>query len=196
MLVAEQRGVVWVVEDGVRHPEPFLDLRAEVYHVYERGLLGMAVDGAGRVYLLYTVDHDGGGDYGRSDMFGRLTRYDPLPSNPNRADLASRRVLVGQTFAEGFPNCYYSHAVGTVALGSDGTLLVGSGDGASFSHADDGGLYPDCFGPGRFDPSEDIGAFRAFVLHAIDATGLVHAALLRLQALILPVRTLVLSGGH
>ncbi len=40
-----------------------------------------------------------------------------------------------------------------------------------------------------------IGAFHAFVLHAIDATGLVHAALLRLQALVLPVRTLVL-GGH
>jgi len=42
----------------------------------------------------------------------------------------------------------------------------------------------------------EIGTFHAFVLHAIDATGLVHAALLRLQALILPVRTLVLSGGH
>ncbi|HRO10717.1 HlyD family secretion protein [Amaricoccus sp.] len=42
----------------------------------------------------------------------------------------------------------------------------------------------------------EIGTFRAFVLHAIDATGLVHAALLRLQALVLPVRTLVLSGGH
>ncbi|MFT3974327.1 MAG: hypothetical protein QM699_13015 [Amaricoccus sp.] len=41
------------------------------------------------------------------------------------------------------------------------------------------------------DPA--IGGFHAFVLHAIDA-GLVHAALLRLQALILPVRTLVLSG--
>lgn len=41
-----------------------------------------------------------------------------------------------------------------------------------------------------------IGAFHAFVLHAIDATGLVHAALLRMQALVLPVRTLVLSGGH
>ncbi len=40
-----------------------------------------------------------------------------------------------------------------------------------------------------------IGTFHAFVLHAIDATGLVHAALLRLQALVLPVRTLVL-GGH
>jgi hypothetical protein len=32
-------------------------------------------------------------------------------------------------------------------------------------------------------------------LHAIDATGLVHAAILRLQALLLPVQTLVL-GGH
>ena len=42
----------------------------------------------------------------------------------------------------------------------------------------------------------EIGAFRAFLLHAVDATGVVHAALLRMQALILPVRTLVLSGGH
>ena len=42
----------------------------------------------------------------------------------------------------------------------------------------------------------EIGAFHAFVLHAIDATGLVHAAILRMQALILPVWTLVLSGGH
>jgi len=44
------------------------------------------------------------------------------------------------------------------------------------------------------DPT--IGGFHAFVLHAIDATGLVHAAILRLQALLLPVRTLVLGGGH
>jgi multidrug resistance efflux pump len=42
----------------------------------------------------------------------------------------------------------------------------------------------------------DIGALNAFVLHAIDATGLVHAMILRLQALLLPVRTLVLGGGH
>jgi hypothetical protein len=30
----------------------------------------------------------------------------------------------------------------------------------------------------------------------IDAVGVVHAAILRLQAILLPVRTLVLSGGH
>jgi multidrug resistance efflux pump len=44
------------------------------------------------------------------------------------------------------------------------------------------------------DPN--LGGFRAFVLHAIDATGLVHAMILRMQALLLPVRTLVLAGGH
>ena len=33
-------------------------------------------------------------------------------------------------------------------------------------------------------------------LHVIDTVGLVHAMLLRLQVLITPVTTLVLSGGH
>jgi hypothetical protein len=41
----------------------------------------------------------------------------------------------------------------------------------------------------------DISTFRAFALHAIDATGIVHAMILRLQALMMPMRTLVL-GGH
>ena len=31
-------------------------------------------------------------------------------------------------------------------------------------------------------------------LHAVDALGLVHAMILRLQAVVLPVKTLVLSG--
>ena len=31
-------------------------------------------------------------------------------------------------------------------------------------------------------------------LHAVDAVGIVHAMLLRIQALLLPVKTLVLSG--
>lgn len=42
--------------------------------------------------------------------------------------------------------------------------------------------------------SKDTGAFEGFVLHAIDAVGLVHAMLLRIQALLLPIKTLVLSG--
>jgi multidrug resistance efflux pump len=39
------------------------------------------------------------------------------------------------------------------------------------------------------------GALKGFALHVVDATGLVHALLLRIQALLLPIKTLVL-GGH
>jgi multidrug resistance efflux pump len=38
------------------------------------------------------------------------------------------------------------------------------------------------------------GKLKGFGLHVVDATGLVHALLLRIQALLLPIKTLVLSG--
>ncbi|MET0743612.1 MAG: HlyD family secretion protein, partial [Microvirga sp.] len=40
-----------------------------------------------------------------------------------------------------------------------------------------------------------IGAFRRLILHGIDAVGIVHAGILRMQALLLPIQTLVF-GGH
>jgi multidrug resistance efflux pump len=40
----------------------------------------------------------------------------------------------------------------------------------------------------------ETGALRGFMLHAVDAVGLVHAMILRLQALILPIQTLVFAG--
>ncbi len=42
--------------------------------------------------------------------------------------------------------------------------------------------------------SGKIGAAHAIALHAVDAVGIVHAMLLRIQALLLPIQTLVLSG--
>jgi multidrug resistance efflux pump len=42
--------------------------------------------------------------------------------------------------------------------------------------------------------SGKLSAAKNFGLHAIDAVGLVHALLLRIQALLLPIKTLVLSG--
>jgi multidrug resistance efflux pump len=42
--------------------------------------------------------------------------------------------------------------------------------------------------------SKDTGAFKGFLLHAVDALGLVHAMLLRVQSILLPIQTLVLSG--
>jgi hypothetical protein len=42
--------------------------------------------------------------------------------------------------------------------------------------------------------SGKVGSFKSFTLHVVDAVGIVHAMLLRIQALLLPVKTLVLSG--
>ena len=42
--------------------------------------------------------------------------------------------------------------------------------------------------------SKETGKLKGFALHAVDAVGLVHAMLLRIQALLLPIKTLVLSG--
>jgi multidrug resistance efflux pump len=42
--------------------------------------------------------------------------------------------------------------------------------------------------------SGKLSTFKSFALHVVDATGLVHAMLLRIQALLLPIKTLVLSG--
>jgi multidrug resistance efflux pump len=43
--------------------------------------------------------------------------------------------------------------------------------------------------------SPDIGFGRRLALHAVDALGIVHAAILRIQTILLPIKTLVL-GGH
>ena len=42
--------------------------------------------------------------------------------------------------------------------------------------------------------AKDTGTIKRVALHAVDALGLVHALILRLQALMLPVKVLVLSG--
>ena len=42
--------------------------------------------------------------------------------------------------------------------------------------------------------AKDTGVLRGAMLHAVDALGLVHALILRLQALVLPFKTLVFSG--
>lgn len=42
--------------------------------------------------------------------------------------------------------------------------------------------------------AKGIGTFKWLALHVVDAVGLVHAMLLRIQALLLPVKTLVMAG--
>lgn len=167
LLVAEQDGILWIVNNGVRHPTPVIDLRDDILNDFQsdRGLLGIAVDPdfatSRRVYLMYTVDPDTNGVDTENDAYGRLVSYQMSTTDTNAIDPATRQVLFGRIWPEGPASGSITHTVGGLRWGRDGSLLVSIGDGAQYTQMDAGGLDPGMFGAGKTDPSEDIGAFRS-----------------------------------
>ena len=156
MYVVERKGRVWIVENGVRQPQPFVDISDEVGGWRDYGLLGFALHpnftANGYVYLLYVVDTHhlltggdpaNGYDPARNIYFdatiGRITRYTADPANDRKTVLPeSRFVLLGETASTGFPLLYQSHGAGSLVFGMDGTLMASAGDGACYLHYDQG----------------------------------------------------------
>jgi len=182
MYVWERAGRVWIVENGVKSAVPLIDLSEEVGFWKDHGLLGFALHPNflqnGFIYLFYAVDHYylqhaglPGYDPTKSEelvpSIGRITRYTARSSDGFRSvDPASRRILLGESPSTGCPLLFESHGVGTLAFGSDDSLLAGCGDGASFNGADSGGpqygaYTQQALAEGIIAPKEDIGAFRA-----------------------------------
>ena len=167
LLVTEKSGLLWDVRRGFKHVKPVIDLRQEILNNGDRGLLSVQVDPDfttnGWIYLLYIVDPNQDGNDAEQETFGRLTRYKVyIDINGDMlADPASRTILIGNTWPEGIPSIHLSHSVGDMRFASDGSLFLSCGDGAHYDLTDAGGHDPNGFGPGKFDYSEDIGAFRA-----------------------------------
>ncbi len=125
MLVAEKTGRLWAVGADDGEPELVVDLSGLVSTESERGLLGSAVspDGA-RLYASWT-DVDG---------TSRVTSWElgDLPLDPGeRVDVLS----VAQPFA--------NHNGGNLAVGPDGLLYLGLGDGGSAGDPEGNGQDPD-----------------------------------------------------
>ncbi len=166
LLVAEKRGRVWMVTNGVRGATPLWAREEEVLNNNDRGLLDVAVDPHfyqnHYIYLLYTVDPDTNGNDGNDDAFGRLTRYQVGFADSAHVDASTRTILMGATWTTGPCSGSPTHSIGSLRWGSDGTLLVTAGEGAQYTNVDYGGVYdPGMFGAGKTDPYEDIGAYRA-----------------------------------
>jgi glucose/arabinose dehydrogenase len=165
MLVAEKRGRVWLVKNGIRHPTPLWSSENEVLNANDRGLLGVAVDPnytANRyVYFLYTVDPDSNGTDDNNDAFGRLARYQVSAADSNVLAAGSRTILLGVDWRHGPASGSPSHTIGSLRFGTDGSLLVSAGEGAQFSMTDAGGNDAGLFGATKTDPIENVGAFRA-----------------------------------
>ncbi len=119
LFVLEQRGVIWVIQNGAVLPDPFLDIRDRANaSAFEQGLLGLAFHPQflenGFFYVNYTRP---GGDT-------VIARFSVSPE-PNRAEPGSEVVLlvVDQPFA--------NHNGGGLEFGPEGFLYIGLGDGGS-----------------------------------------------------------------
>jgi glucose/arabinose dehydrogenase/chitodextrinase len=188
MFVWERAGKVWFKDPADASFTLLLDISEEVGRWQDHGLLGFAIDpnfdSNGRIYLLYVVDRHHLFNFGTpaydpniSDLntatIGRVTRYTCRSSDGFRSvDLATRQILVGETPQSGIPILAITHGIGSLSFGTDGTLLVSTGDGASPDIADTGGVITGSLAPqglidGIIAPKEDIGAFRSQLVDSL-----------------------------
>lgn len=185
IYVWEKRGRVWIVEDGVRLPNPLLNIDQEVGNWGDYGMLGFALDpnflSNGQVYVMYAVDRHhllyfGTGSY---DQFAsepnaacmvRIARYTASGPAFTTVDPATRVVLLGETISTGAPLMYNTHGPGTLLFARDGTLLASIGDGASAASADAGNAtetyFVQALSDGIIRPEENVGAFRAQLVNS------------------------------
>ena len=172
-FVGEKSGVIWIVEtDGTVLGTPLIDLQDEVHAQHDKGMLGIILDpdyaNNGYIYLLYNVDPVFGepDEPSESATFGRVTRYTVVG---NQVDLGTRLILVGNDASDGIANCYKSHSIGTILFGHDGSLMVGSGEGAHYDFVD-GGQDQTAFDPecaATFGAAQDSGAIRSQIFQTL-----------------------------
>lgn len=117
IFVLEKGGMIWILQDGRRLEEPFLDLSHRVSTRSELGLLGMAFHPEfptdPRVFVYYT---------NRAEQ-SMLVSFRLDASNPNALDPDSENLLLW------FKQPTGNHNGGQLAFGPDGYLYMGIGDG-------------------------------------------------------------------
>jgi len=186
MFVWELGGRVWIKGPAETNFTLLLDIGEERAG---EGLLGFALDpnfqANGHIYLLYTVDRHHLLYFGTTNYnpnltldneatIGRLTRYTCVASNDFKSvDPASRFILIGDSKTNGIPYCGTTHNVGSLVFGEDGTLLISTGDTASFYDVDTGGPVgganvAQAVADGILRPKENVGGYRSQLVDCLN----------------------------
>jgi len=189
LLAWERGGRVWMMDaSGTRLPEAVLDIKDEVGAWRDFGLLGLAVHpsfpASPYIYLLYVVDrhhlrfagstdYDPNADEYFAATIGRVTRYTlDAGLDHTKATPDSRLVLLGESVSTGIPILHQSHGVGSLLFGQDGTLLVSTGDSASYITVDlggqvSGGYVDQALQDGIITERENLGSYRSQLVDSL-----------------------------
>ncbi len=184
----ERNGRVFMLDtNGVLLADPIIDISEEVANWWDMGMLGFALDPDffenGKMYLLYVMDRHHLLYFGTPEYdpnltikdqatIGRLTRFTADKADGFRSIIpGSRKVLVGETKESGFPLLFKTHGTGTIAFGTDGTLLASCGDTGHPDWADSGGsgdtYFNQALADGIIRPEENVGAFRSQLVNCL-----------------------------
>ncbi|CAH0995897.1 hypothetical protein EMA8858_02025 [Emticicia aquatica] len=191
MYVWEKSGKVFIVENGEKSINPIIDISLEVLDYGDHGLNGFVLDPDflknGYVYLMYVVKRHHVLNFGKpsynpndespfQNTIARITRY-TLTANSGfkTVDLASRKILIGETASTGIPILVDNHGVGSLVFGLDGTLFATVGDGALASDNTDGVLedsqnewFLEAISQGFIKSEENINAYRSQNLNSLN----------------------------
>lgn len=129
LFIIEQLGQIYIVKNGQKVAQPFLDIQAKLTPRSgaqdERGLLGLAFHpnyaSNGRFFVYYSGPLRAEGPAGW-DHTNYVAEY-KASANADVADAGSGRILLAMDHPQ--PN----HNAGTIAFGSDGYLYISVGDG-------------------------------------------------------------------
>jgi glucose/arabinose dehydrogenase len=130
LFVVDQSGLIWILSEGNRIEQPFLDLRKKVVELNslydERGLLGLAFHPDfttnGRFYISYSGHLRSGLSKDEWDHTTYISEFTVSIENPNLADPDSERVLLA------IDKPGYNYEAGHIAFGPDGYLYIATGD--------------------------------------------------------------------
>lgn len=129
LFVAEQPGVIWLIQDSNVQAEPFLNITDRVNSVgAEQGLLGVAFPSGfstnHHFYVDYTI---------ASNNAVVISRFQLSSTNGSVGDPQSEEIVLT------IPKPFNNHNGGQLAFGPDGYLYIGIGDGGAEADPQDFG---------------------------------------------------------